>query len=389
MKIKNYDDQAMYSQLLNFEPMSRREEEKRVMPKDPRTLYAAEPDFYPLQGAGVDDTGNAYIICQAAGANEIQIEFKVKEEKYLMEKMNKELFCFKVPDEIYGFQYVSFYANGVEIMNPLLPFGYGYGRICNYVELPGKDNFYMPSKVAHGSITLERYFSAETGRDRVCWVYTPAGYDKGTELYPVLYIQHGGGENESAWFWQGKLHFILDNLIASGECEKMIVVANTGYVYRNTENGRFGVADFSEVICKECIPFIDQKYRTIADRDHRAVAGLSMGAGQARHLAHGHAELFSYMGVFSSGAGFQIKGNMPGGTFDYSELFKTPKCYNSIMKLTFIACGDVDIRHAYTLGQVEDLRNEGYNVEYHTYPGDHEWNVWRLCIRDYLKKIFK
>lgn len=384
--MKNYDDWAMHSQILCFEQMIRRRDETREMPSDPRMRWDAEPAFCPLQGCGTDEKGCVILLCQAPGANSVEVE--LKEIRYPMVKLSEDLFQFRIPEGVYGFQYLRFWADGIEIMNPLLPFGYGYGRVCNYAELPGSDTFYLPQNVPHGNITLERYPSEVTGRDRVCWVYTPTGYENSNKCYPVLFIQHGGGENETGWFWQGKLRFILDNLIADGECKEMIVVANAGYAYMEIEDGRFVPTDFSKVICEDCIPFIDKKYRTKADRLNRAVAGLSMGAGQARHLAHSHPELFAYMGVFSSGAGFEIKGDMPGGSFDYSNLFCSPDYYNHLMKLTFIGCGEDDMRHEYTSRQVESLRQQGFLVEYHPYPGDHEWNVWRLCARDFLKKLF-
>lgn len=287
-----------------------------------------------------------------------------------------------------GFHYVHFTANGIPWLHPMLPVGYGYGETTNYIDLPMEDDMSQLKDVPHGRLCRELYWSNLLGRTRACWVYTPPAYTE-SRRYPVLYIQHGGGEDETGWFWQGKLSNILDNMINKGECSELIAVANHGNAYRETEPGLFTEMDAGEVITKECVPFIDRTYSTVSDGKHRAIAGLSMGGGQARHLAHTYPEIFGNLGVFSSGQGFLAKGNSQNVEFDYSELFATPERYNTAITITLVTCGAEDMRSAYTGPQVRELAEKGYHIEYREYPGGHEWNVWRASVQDFLRMIFK
>ena len=290
-----------------------------------------------------------------------------------------------------GFHYHSYRVNGVETINPIAPVGYGCGRAINYFEVPDPEfDEYCIRNVPHGSVRLEQYASSVTGRERACWVYTPPGYDQGDERYPVLYLQHGGGENECGWVWQGKIHYILDNLIAEGRCRKMIVVMNSGYAYVADGGGTFVSKPIDRVIAEDCVPFIDTAFRTKAQREYRCAAGLSMGASHAREIAFRHKELFASLGMFSCGAGFSIKGrDILGVPYDFSDIFTTPEEYNKNMLLTFIACGEQDPRHQFTEPQTRELREMGYNVEYVTFPGYHEWDVWRKAAAAMLPQLFR
>jgi len=272
-----------------------------------------------------------------------------------------------------------------------LPFGYGCSRVMNFIEVadPAED-FYLLKDVPHGSVRMEIYKSSVSGRFRNCWVYTPPRYDQNVgKSYPVLYIQHGGGENETGWVWQGKINYIIDNLLAAGQCAEMIVVMNSGYVYNEVAEGLFANASLGDVIVKDCIPFIDANFRTKADRQNRAISGLSMGGGHAKTIAFEHNDYFANLGVFSSGSGFEAVGNNLGVDYDYSSFFVSPEFYNKTMRLTFVGCGEQDPRHEYTGPQVKALQDKGFAVQYHSYPGYHEWDVWRFCARDFIKQLFK
>ena len=345
--------------------------------------FKAEPCVRGLEDGSVVFSlfmPKAQTVKVVVGENRIQFELSKNDDGYFRGKAEG------IPS---GFHYVFFEVDGIPFIHPNLPIGYGYGYAVNFIDVPGDEEYYLLRDVPHGALTMEIYNSELSGRSRACWVYTPPRYSENTDRrYPVLYIQHGGGENETGWFWQGKLHYILDNLIAAGECAEMIVVANAGNAYREVASDVFVEADASEIIVKECVPFIDSKYRTIADSAHRAIAGLSMGGGMARHIAHSHPDIFKNVGVFSSGQGFMVSGSSQGVDFDYSELFSSPDHYNSVMDVTFVMCGDNDMRHEYTSKQVAALAEKGYNVKYREYIGGHEWNVWRPAARDFVKMIF-
>ena len=170
----------------------------------------------------------------------------------------------------------------------------------------------------------------------------------------------------------------------------MIVVMNSGYAYVADGYGTFVSKPIDRVIAEDCVPFIDTAFRTKAQREYRCAAGLSMGASHAREIAFRHKELFASLGMFSCGAGFSIKGrDILGVPYDFSDIFTTPEEYNKNMLLTFIACGEQDPRHQFTEPQTRELREMGYNVEYVTFPGYHEWDVWRKAAAAMLPQLFR
>ena len=387
----NIYDQSYNSHILSYDPVYRPhllnpppmpDPSKGGLPFDP--VFKAEPCVRGLEGGGIALSvflPKAEKVTARIGEKNIFAELKKGDDGY---------FRAEVKEIEPGFHYVFFNVDGVSYLHPELPIGYGYGFAVNFIDIPGEEDYYLLKDVPHGSLTLEQYKSSINGRFRACWVYTPPRYfEEPEKRYPVLYIQHGGGENETGWFWQGKIHYILDNLIAEGACEEMIIVTNAGNAYKELEPDVFTDADASDIIVKECVPFIDGKYRTLADAHHRAIAGLSMGGGMARHIAHRHPDIFKNVGVFSSGQGFMVKGSSQGVTFDYSDLFSTPEHYNALMDVTFVMCGDRDMRHIYTSEQAGELTEKGYSVVYKEYPGGHEWNVWRPAARDFMKMIFR
>ena len=187
--------------------------------------------------------------------------------------------------------------------NPRVPFGYGCGTFYNVCDTADPDNdFYLLKDVPHGSVHMDLYPSAISGgRVRNCWVYVPPRYAQNPDKrYPVWYLHHGGGENETGWVWQGKVNLILDNLIAEGKCEEMIVVMNSFEAFKPTDDEHvFENVSYSDVLVQECIPYIDGKYRTIADADHRAIAGLSMGVVYSYTTAFRYPDVFRWIGCFS------------------------------------------------------------------------------------------
>jgi enterochelin esterase-like enzyme len=241
----------------------------------------------------------------------------------------------------------------------------------------------MIQDVPHGTVHMEYYFSTLTGKTRVCNVYTPPAYDP-SKKYPVLYIQHGGGENETGWLWLGKINFICDSLIASGEIEEMIVVMNEGYAFIDGPDNDPGCGRIDELLVQDCIPFIDAKYSTIPDRHARAIAGLSMGGVQSNGTIIRHHDAFANAGVFSGG--WLEKGI----GFDGTGLFDNKETFDKNFDLIFIAAGQSeqpmcdDLMH-----QVEAYRSRGLNMRFFSWPGAHEWDVWRHAAKEYMKLLFK
>ncbi len=289
-----------------------------------------------------------------------------------------------------GLYYHDFWVDGIKAINNTAALGYGGSIAVNYFEIQDPDfPEYLQTDVPHGSLHMNLFWSDESASLRNCWVYTPHGYEAHPEKrYPVLYLQHGGGENETGWIWQGKVNYILDNMIASGACAEMIVVMNNGYVYQKEES-TVSTGSVARMVGGDCVPYIDSVYRTIPERGMRAAAGLSMGGLHAKQIAFENLDLFANLGVFSSGAGYTIKGSDVWGTeYDYSDLFSTPEHYAERLHVTLISCGQDDPRHQYTQPQVQELQQKGFPIEYRSYPGQHEWHVWRKSLRDFLTLIF-
>ena len=285
-----------------------------------------------------------------------------------------------------GFHYCDFEVDGVRTINPLAPMGYGGFRPVNFFEMPNRDeDFWLLKDVSHGTIHMELYPCRMTGRTRCCYVYTPPRYDLDKEKrYPVLYIQHGGGENETGWLWQGKLNYICDNLIAAGEMEEMLVVMNDGYAFRPDGLGDPAGGDIDDVLAGECVPFIDGKYRTIADARHRAVSGLSMGGMQANAALFKHADCFASAGIFSGGF------RESGFNFDGREYMSSPERFSRAFDLVFVAVGEQEHPSCERLkDSIAEYNGRGIPIRLYTWPGYHEWDVWRHAAKEFLQLLFK
>ena len=285
-----------------------------------------------------------------------------------------------------GFHYCDFEVDGVRTINPLMPMGYGGFRPVNYFEMPGSadDAFWLLHDVPHGTVHMELYPCAMTGRTRCCYVYTPPRYAEETDRrYPVLYIQHGGGENETGWLWQGKINYICDNLIAAGTMREMIVVMNDGYAFRPDGLGDPAGGDVDDVIAADCIPMIDRRYRTLADRDHRAMAGLSMGGMQTNAAIFKHPDVFASAGIFSGG--FREK----GFNFDGSDWLASKEAFEKTFRLIFVAMGEQEQPSCDRLtADIAAYREKGVPIRLYTCPGYHEWDVWRHAARAFLQLLF-
>lgn len=284
-----------------------------------------------------------------------------------------------------GFHYHDYYVNGTQVVNPMAAVGYGCFRAINYFEMP-ENNFkeYIIDNVPHGLIHMNYYSSSQTAREKICYVYTPAEYAKSTDKsYPVLYLQHGGGENETGWIWQGKIANIADNLIASGYMEPMIIVMNTGYAFRPDGSSHPSLGSFSEELALDCVPFIDMKYRTKADKEYRAVAGLSMGGMHSQRIAFKYPNLFAWVGIFSGGLTISNK------EADYSQILLDKEEFLKTFRMLFVGCGRADGLYTMTKENVDIVLEHGIPLEYFEEEGYHDWTFWRHCVVKFLQKVFK
>lgn len=284
-----------------------------------------------------------------------------------------------------GFHYHDYYVDGTRALNPHAPYGYGCGRIINYFEMPDKySNFYLMQDVPHGTVRMNYYKSETLGETRNCWVYTPPTYETSPDKhYPVLYLQHGGGEAEADWIWQGKINHIADNLIADGACEELIIVMNYGVALPKNgvigNNPMIGLVD--DVIVKDCVPFIDAKYRTIANRHGRAMAGLSMGAAQTQHTVFKYPKVFASAGIFS--AYFETSNETT------QKLLEDPKKFNEKFDLLFLGAGEYEPLSRYNRKITQELRAKGIQSVFYCTPGGHDWTSWRYCAREFITRLWR
>jgi len=284
-----------------------------------------------------------------------------------------------------GFHYYGCVVNGVDVTDPNAPVGYGGFRAVNYLEMPEADfEEYRIRQVPHGTVHLNYYRSEQTGRFKLCYVYTPASYERETRRrYPVLYLQHGGGEAETGWIWQGKLANIADNLIAGGRMQETIIVMNAGYGFPENGSCHHSMSAFLEELPDSCVPFIDRTYRTLADREHRAMAGLSMGGMQTQKIVFDNPELFAWAGIFSGG--LVIRDDEE----DYSRILLNPEAFRERFRLLFVACGTRDGFYRSTKENTETVLKAGVPIEVYEDYGYHDWTFWRHCLKEFLRKIFQ
>jgi len=276
-------------------------------------------------------------------------------------------------------------VDGNEVLSPMLPIEFSANRPMNMVEVPEEDSIIDPPGCPHGSVAADFFPSAVSGKLERIHVYLPAGYETGDRRYPVLYLQHGHGENETAWVAQGHMNFIADGLIAAGKAVPSIVVMCNGMLTVEEEGGvRLAfTGGFPRMLVEEVIPYIDSRYRTLADPEHRAMAGLSMGSIQTSIITLEHPELFRYAGLFS--------GFLQDPLARYTRHLSPERlsAYTERYRVYFRAIGDRDHYIQNFLSDDELLARHGVACDRRIYDGAHEWKVWRHCFRDFYPLLFR
>jgi enterochelin esterase-like enzyme len=323
-----------------------------------------------------------------------------------MTKDGEGIWTITTPPIVPGFHYYYFIVDGVTVNDPASRAYFGVGKDSTGIDVPEKGaDFYAVIDVPHGDVREHWYLSKTTGTWRQIFVYTPPGYEKNKKMrYPVLYLQHGGGEDETGWIRQGHANFILDNLIAAGKAKPMLIVMSNGYASRagtsqappspppppapGTPPGQGPHMSFpatlSDEFMNDIIPMIDAAYRTIPDKAHRAMAGLSMGSMQTLQITTAHLDKFDYIGAFS-GAGGDVKTGFSGA-------FADPKGFNSKVNVFFVGIGtnEPDRMRIGVLAFHHALDQAGVKHVFYESPGTaHEWQTWRRDLNMFLPMLFQ
>lgn len=295
-----------------------------------------------------------------------------------------------------GYYRYTFQVDGVPVVDPRNPAtSQSNTNVWSLVGVPGAA-WMDTQEVPHGAVAQVTYHSSALGRFRRLHVYTPPGYETGEGRFPVLYLLHGASDSDNSWATVGRAGFILDNLIAQQTARPMIVVMPAGHTGEFRFGGPRPAADeFEQDFLQDIMPLIETRYRVVADRAHRALAGLSMGGAQTLNIGIGHLDKFAYLGVFSSGV-FGITGRGPGGMAPPGPTFEErhgaildDEALKDGLKLCWFATGRDDFLIETSRATVDMLNRHGFQVDYHETDGGHTWIVWREYLRDFAGQLFQ
>lgn len=330
--------------------------------------------------------GRAVFHLKAPDAQKVQLDLG---KKYEMVRNSEGVWEVTTDSLSEGFHYYSIIIDGVAVCDPASETYYGMGRMASGFEVPFKgDGYYAVRNVPHGDIRIIRYYSNVTRTWRRFYIYTPAGYDEKTgEKYPVLYILHGGGEDERGWANQGKTDLILDNLIADKKAKPMLVVMPDG----NPVLSGFGEDNlkiFEAELKQSLIPFVEKNFRADTGARNRALAGLSMGGLQTLYAGINNTGLFAYLGVFSSGWIQPMQSDL--ANMQYEFMRNNAGAINSNLKQLWIAMGgkeDIAYNNCrMMLAKFDELK---IHYTYSEYPGGHTWPVWRNNLYNFAPLLFR
>ena len=385
----------------------------RENPKVPSVVADVVEDFKP---ASTNQGGKQYPMVNSQRMVRAQIKapeatfvgLDIAGKIYIMTKDENGVWTGTSEPQDEGFHYYQLNIDGASVPDPGSKYYYGASRWGSGIDVPAQDEeFYTVKNVPQGSVNEVYYWSTVTEKMRHGYIYLPAEYYANpTKKFPVLYLQHGMGENETGWSAQGKTGIIMDNLIAEGKAVPFIIYMDNGLDVRRPgdpapgqggfggsrpqggpgqggpRRGGFGGFNaFEEVLIKDIIPMVESKYRVIADTEHRAMAGLSMGGMQTHSITLANPTTFAYVGMFS------------GGTFNTEEL-KDAADFKKTNKVLFMSAGGKETRMAEGDGSVgkaaENLKALGYNAHSYVSPGtQHEWQTWRRSLYQFSQLIFK
>jgi enterochelin esterase-like enzyme len=379
--------------------------------QDAGDFTPASTNVWGAQYPRVASDGRVEIRVRAAEATKVRLNFW-SGPKIDMTKQADGFWSVITPPLVPGLHYYTLVIDGAEVSDPGSQAFFGGGKHASAVEVPEPGStYYSIQDVPHGQVREVWYFSKVTGSWRHALVYTPPGYDEQPKTrYPVLYLQHGGGEDETGWVRQGRANFILDNLIAEGRAKPMIVVMAYGYARRAGQPAPGAnrpapgspeamkamqemASAFEDDVTEALIPFIDKTFRTIPDRGHRAMAGLSMGGMQTFHVTLNNLDLFSHIGGFSGAGGPMVLGGRPlDPKTDYNGVFADPAAFAKKVPVLWLGVGTAEperfrdgIRRLHT--SLNDAKIAHVYVE--SQGTDHEWQTWRRNLHDFAPRLFR
>ena len=330
--------------------------------------------------------GRAIFRVKAPDALKVQLDLV---KKYDMVKNSEGVWEVTTDSLTEGFHYYSLLVDGLAIADPSSETFYGMGRMASGIEVPFKgDDYYALKDVPHGEISIKYYYSTVFNGWRRFYIYKPAGYDVNiTEKYPVLYILHGGGEDERGWATQGKTDLILDNLIAANKAKPMLIVMPDGNV--NVQGFGENTLRMFERELKLCIiPFVEKNYRAETSSGNRALAGLSMGGIQTLYVGMNNTDLFSYLGVFSSGWILPLQSDLADKQNDFMKK-NLDKIKNNLKLLWIGIGGKEDIAYNNCQSMISKFKEMNLTYTYNDYPGGHTWPVWRNNLYNFAQLLFK
>ena len=378
--------------------------------QEPGGFQPAATNVWGAEYPRVDTAGRVQIRVKAPDAAKVKLNF-YSGPKVDMVKQPDGFWTVTTAPLVPGFHYYTVIIDGAEVADPGTQAFFGGSKWASAVEVPEPGStYYSPQDVPHGQVREVWYHSKVTGTWRHALVYLPPKYDEQAKVrYPVLYLQHGGGEDETGWIRQAHANFIMDNLLAAGSCKPMIVVMAYGYARRagqlapDLTSKPFGSQEalkamqdmtgaFEDDVTQALIPYIDSTFRTVPDRDHRAMAGLSMGGMQTFEITFKHLDLFSYIGGFSGAATPLVFGdqNLDPKTF-YNGVFADPTAFAKKVHLLWFGVGTAEpermregIQKLHT-----SLSEAKIPHVYYESPGtDHEWQTWRRDLKDFAPRLF-
>jgi enterochelin esterase family protein len=344
----------------------------------------AKPSSLNLPGQRypqVDSQRRATFQLRAPDATTVKIH--LVDDEYDMVKGANGVWSFTSEPMDVGFHYYWFVLDGASVTDPASKTFFGNNRLSGGIEVPSPDeDFYHFKDVPHGVVSERWYFSKSANAGRRVFVYTPPDYDTNTTArYPVLYLRHGGGEDETGWSVQGYMSFIMDNLIAEKKARPMIIVMDSG---AGGMGGMRGMGGGSNAMVDELLPMIDSTYRTIADRDHRGMAGLSLGGTQTFQTTQANLDKFAWIAAFSSP--FQF----PDVKTGYNGLMADPEAFAKQVKLFYLSMGENEVQWGGTRPFHQELEAAGIEHVYYESPGtSHEWQTWRRSLYDLAPRLFQ
>lgn len=352
----------------------------------------------------VNSEGRVRVSISAPEATKVQLD--IGAVKYDLKKDEKGVWTGESAPQDVGFHYYQLNIDGASVPDPGSLYFYGASRWGSGIEIPSKDqDIFALKNVPHGQLRENQYYSKTSKTVRRVYIYTPPGYESGSQKYPVLYLQHGMGENETGWGNQGHANLIMDNLIAEGKAVPFIIVMENSSVNMSgmprpprpqgapagapagqpagappagaPRPGMNFAAQFERILIDDLIPYVESNFRVIADQKHRAMAGLSMGGMQTRSIVMANPDKFSYVGMFSS------------GTFVPTEI-KDLDTFKKAGKLVFMSFGGREGGAARIGDAAAEWNKIGIKgVSYISPETAHEWHSWRRSLYEFAPLIFK